>query len=54
MAAAVHDSHLALTHRATHDPLTGLANRAALDGAPRGLLQARDRTQVPARGTADH
>lgn len=30
MAAAVHDSHLALTHRATHDPLTGLANRAAL------------------------
>ena len=30
MAATVHDSHLALTHRATHDPLTGLANRAAL------------------------
>jgi diguanylate cyclase (GGDEF)-like protein len=30
MAGAVHDSHLALTHRATHDPLTGLANRAAL------------------------
>jgi diguanylate cyclase (GGDEF)-like protein len=30
MAAAIHDSHLALTHRATHDPLTGLANRAAL------------------------
>jgi diguanylate cyclase (GGDEF)-like protein len=30
MAAAVHDSHLALTHRATHDPLTGLANRDAL------------------------
>ncbi|WP_427131972.1 putative bifunctional diguanylate cyclase/phosphodiesterase [Pseudarthrobacter sp. S9] len=30
MAAAVHDSHVALTHRATHDPLTGLANRAAL------------------------
>lgn len=30
MAAAVHDSHLALIHRATHDPLTGLANRAAL------------------------
>ncbi|MET3947306.1 diguanylate cyclase (GGDEF)-like protein [Arthrobacter sp. UYCu512] len=30
MAAAVHNSHLALTHRATHDPLTGLANRAAL------------------------
>ncbi|MET4096401.1 HAMP domain-containing protein [Arthrobacter sp. UYCu712] len=30
MASAVHDSHLALTHRATHDPLTGLANRAAL------------------------
>jgi diguanylate cyclase (GGDEF)-like protein len=30
MAAAVHDSHTALTHRATHDPLTGLANRAAL------------------------
>ena len=30
MAAAVHDSHQALTHRATHDPLTGLANRAAL------------------------
>lgn len=52
MAAAVHGSHLALTHRATHDPLTGLANRAALterlasplqpgnDGTPRheGLL----------------
>ena len=30
MAAAVHSSHVALTHRATHDPLTGLANRAAL------------------------
>ncbi len=30
MAAAVHNSHLVLTHRATHDPLTGLANRAAL------------------------
>ena len=30
MAATVHDSHQALTHRATHDPLTGLANRAAL------------------------
>ncbi|MDN4644380.1 putative bifunctional diguanylate cyclase/phosphodiesterase [Arthrobacter sp. PsM3] len=30
MAGAVHHSHLALTHRATHDPLTGLANRAAL------------------------
>lgn len=30
MAAAVHNSHLNLTHRATHDPLTGLANRAAL------------------------
>lgn len=30
MAAAIHNSHLNLTHRATHDPLTGLANRAAL------------------------
>ena len=30
MAAAVHSSHVVLTHRATHDPLTGLANRAAL------------------------
>lgn len=30
MAAAVHNSYLNLTHRATHDPLTGLANRAAL------------------------
>lgn len=30
MAAAVHGSHQALTHRATHDPLTGLANRAVL------------------------
>ncbi|MDQ0077798.1 putative bifunctional diguanylate cyclase/phosphodiesterase [Arthrobacter oryzae] len=30
MAAAVHNSHLNLTHRATHDPLTRLANRAAL------------------------
>nr|WP_251042265.1 diguanylate cyclase [Arthrobacter sp. ISL-69] len=30
MAAAVHNSHVNLTHRATHDPLTGLANRAAL------------------------
>ena len=30
MAAALHDSHLALTFRATRDPLTGLANRAAL------------------------
>jgi diguanylate cyclase (GGDEF)-like protein len=30
MAHALHKSHLALTLRATHDPLTGLANRAAL------------------------
>ena len=30
MAAAVHDSHLELTFRATHDPLTGLANRTVL------------------------
>lgn len=30
MAAAVQDSHLELTHRATHDSLTGLPNRAAL------------------------
>lgn len=30
LAAAVHDSYEELTHRATHDPLTGLANRAAL------------------------
>lgn len=30
LAAAVNDSYHELTHRATHDPLTGLANRAAL------------------------
>lgn len=30
MAATVHDNHLELTFRATHDPLTGLANRAVL------------------------
>lgn len=30
LAAAVHDSYQELTHRATHDSLTGLANRAAL------------------------
>jgi len=30
MAEALHDSHLALTLRATHDSLTGLANRASL------------------------
>ena len=30
MAGALHDSHLALTRRATHDSLTGLANRTAL------------------------
>jgi diguanylate cyclase (GGDEF)-like protein len=30
MADALHDSHLALTQRATHDALTGLANRALL------------------------
>ena len=30
MAATVHDSHLELTFRATHDPLTGLANRTVL------------------------
>lgn len=30
LAAAVHDSYEELNHRATHDPLTGLANRAAL------------------------
>jgi diguanylate cyclase len=30
MAAALQDSHRSLTHRATHDDLTGLANRAAL------------------------
>ncbi|MET3172408.1 UNVERIFIED_ORG: diguanylate cyclase (GGDEF)-like protein [Arthrobacter sp. UYCu721] len=30
MAAALQDSHSTLTYRATHDDLTGLANRAAL------------------------
>jgi diguanylate cyclase (GGDEF)-like protein len=30
MAGALHESHLALTLQATHDSLTGLANRAAL------------------------
>ncbi|MDQ1541330.1 MAG: hypothetical protein QOH29_2056 [Actinomycetota bacterium] len=30
MADALHGSHLALTHRATHDSLTGLPNRASL------------------------
>jgi len=30
MAGALHDTHLALTLRASHDSLTGLANRAAL------------------------
>ncbi|WP_043422216.1 putative bifunctional diguanylate cyclase/phosphodiesterase [Arthrobacter sp. 9MFCol3.1] len=30
MAATVHDNHLELTFRASHDPLTGLANRAVL------------------------
>jgi len=30
MAGALHESHLALTLRATHDSLTGLPNRAAL------------------------
>jgi diguanylate cyclase (GGDEF)-like protein len=30
MAGALHDSHRALTLRATHDSLTGLANRASL------------------------
>ena len=30
MAGALHDTHLALTVRATHDSLTGLANRASL------------------------
>ena len=30
MAGALHDSHLALTLRATHDSLTGLANRSSL------------------------
>jgi diguanylate cyclase (GGDEF)-like protein len=30
MATALHESHLTLTLRATHDSLTGLANRAAL------------------------
>ena len=30
MAATVHDSHLELTFRATHDPLTGLANRTVV------------------------
>lgn len=30
MSDALHNSHLALTFRATHDPLTGLANRAVL------------------------
>ena len=30
MAGALHDSHMALTLRATHDSLTGLANRASL------------------------
>ncbi len=30
MAAAVQDSHRALSHRASHDPLTGLGNRTVL------------------------
>jgi diguanylate cyclase (GGDEF)-like protein len=30
MAGALHDSHVELTYRATHDPLTGLLNRASL------------------------
>jgi diguanylate cyclase (GGDEF)-like protein len=30
MSVALHDSHLALTREATHDPLTGLPNRASL------------------------
>ncbi len=30
MAATVHNSHLELTYRATHDPLTGLANRTVV------------------------
>lgn len=30
MAGALHDSHIELTFRATHDPLTGLLNRASL------------------------
>jgi diguanylate cyclase (GGDEF)-like protein len=30
MATAVHDSHRSLTHRASHDSLTGLPNRASL------------------------
>ncbi|BCW71095.1 EAL domain-containing protein [Arthrobacter sp. NicSoilB8] len=62
MAATVHDSHLELTFRATHDPLTGLANRAVLterlaaafgSGADGAATEGAD-TSRPGNGSRDH
>ncbi|MFF2243563.1 putative bifunctional diguanylate cyclase/phosphodiesterase [Arthrobacter sp. NPDC058130] len=61
MAATVHDNHLELTFRATHDPLTGLANRVVLterlasvfidDGAVAGPADRPDRRPAGSRPT---
>ena len=64
MAATVHDNHLELTFRATHDPLTGLANRVVLterlaavfgaDGPVEGLPDAeRPGSGLAGTGSSD-
>lgn len=47
MARALHESHLALTQRATHDSLTGLANRLVLtERLTASFAQGTDRRSV--------
>lgn len=49
MAATVHDNHLELTFRATHDPLTGLANRVVLTERLASVFLAADAGSVDRR-----
>ena len=54
MAGALHDSHLALTVRATHDSLTGLPNRASLTERLAASFSSDQRPQGPAGERALH
>ena len=54
MAAAVQDSHRALSHRASHDPLTGLGNRTVLTERLAKVFGAGNGTAAGREGTAGH